>query len=990
MAAGLLMLTAADEARSVSPPNQPGSGPGGNNYPHGEAQRLGPFYAHGETEDQSGLYYIFQPASPAPPSAPVVLFLHGWLGNQLRAYEPWIEHIARKGYTVVWARFDAGLDPFTVLPDSAHVAWRDALSRLQGSGDHVPPAIDESGEIKTAYVGHSIGAYISTILAARARDAWNGIPIPHAIAAFTPGGFGYVPYEDLGAIDPDTRMVIVVGDEDTNVCGLTAKEIWRNTPQISASDRDFLLVKSDRHGRPRQVANHFFPGNGGFGDTATVDGRDYYVTYKLSVALLNCAFAGTDCDVALGDGNVQQLTMGEWSDGVPVTPMQWIADPVNDLQTTCTDKPPGPTPPRPDPPPPVVSPQPIVEFEQVSPRGLGTFENSGVWSMEWWKGKLYVGTVQSWYCFSQAWFTQRYPGLFNWPPVSPHRCTEDIRDLPLRAEIWCYTPETGLWEHLYKSPEIPIPGEPGFTMGRDIGYRSATAFTEPDGTEALYFGGVTANLLYEPVPPPVLLRTVDGVTFEPVPSDPGTLLGDLGTGQATFRSMTVYQDRLYVLNSDIQGKGRVLEASDPAGGNDNFRWITPEGMLVFDMEVFNGWLYLGLADLTNGYGVVKTQANGTPPYDFVTVVEPAGGKRFGRSDAVVSMEAFKDGLYVGTDRPCDVLRVNPDDTWDLLVGQGRPTQQGYKLPLSGIGTGFGYGFNYHIWRMQEHDGVLYIGTFDESTKWVIILQDRDNVPVGRRWYETLVDRAGFDLYATTDGLHFTPITTDGFGDMFDRGIRNFASSPEGLFVGGVNEVNGLMVWQGSPGGAARQPAGPPPPKGLVAELLAGSPLLTWDPSPGAVLYDIYRSDESTDYEFVRVGTTGDTFILDRMAGRFGLFDYCVVARDGSGATSQFSNMAPFPARRPSANYIGTMNSLRTWGASTQLRNELAQSGISMQRGKLNAALQQLTSVVGRIYEDSSLPAWRKEEAATLVEKLRRRVTLHQIGLLSSRQVLLGF
>lgn len=343
--AALLLLMHFDTAQgAASPPSQPSSGPGGKGYAHGSVVRRGPYWADGRILDASKLYYIYEPANPMPASAPVVLFLHGWLGYRPRGYEAWINHIVKKGYTVVWARFDAFLDPFEELSDNAMRTWHDALVRINDDGTkgHVAPEKDSLGQIKTAIVGHSIGGYIAPILAARAADFSNGIPRPYAVASFTPGALGWVPYEDLGAIAPDTRMVVVVGDDDRNVCSSTAKKIWQGTPQIPGAYKDFLLVKSDFHGRPYQVANHFFPGTSGYHDTDDVDARDYYVTYKLSVALLNCVFKGVHCDVALGNGSAAQTTMGQWSDGVPMTPMQWIADPLGNLSTRCRNKAPGP------------------------------------------------------------------------------------------------------------------------------------------------------------------------------------------------------------------------------------------------------------------------------------------------------------------------------------------------------------------------------------------------------------------------------------------------------------------------------------------------------------------------------------------------------------------------------------------------------------------------------------------------------------------------
>ena len=132
-------------------------------------------------------------------------------------------------------------------------------------------------------------------------------------------------------------MTLVVGDEDTIVCQSTAKHIWDSTPQIFEENKDFMLVRSDYRGRPAQVANHFFPSNVRFGDTADVDARDFFVTYKLSVGALNCAFRGTDCEFALGNGSNEQVDMGEWSDGTLVKEMAWIENPAT-LSAQCDGK----------------------------------------------------------------------------------------------------------------------------------------------------------------------------------------------------------------------------------------------------------------------------------------------------------------------------------------------------------------------------------------------------------------------------------------------------------------------------------------------------------------------------------------------------------------------------------------------------------------------------------------------------------------------------
>lgn len=445
----------------------------------------------------------------------------------------------------------------------------------------------------------------------------------------------------------------------------------------------------------------------------------------------------------------------------------------------------------------IVSRLPLLQqdFLEAASQGFGDRQNSFAWSMIWWRDKLYVGTNRSWLCVQHASVAYAFPGWARYPPQDPDLdCAEEPEDLPVQAEIWRWTPRTDTWERLYQSPnDVEIPGFPGKHVARDIGYRYMTVFTESDGTEALYVSGVSARSYIKDIPPPRILRSTDGMTFEPIPQEPGTFLGDLdtldGIDMNGFRTLTVYRDRLYAIVGRIFGNGVLIEAENPAGGNDNFRQVSPSGMQIFEMVPYNGFLYVGTTDAENGYAVLKTEATGEPPYTFTPIVMEGGFREPRPSGSVISMFVFKDKLYVGTDRPAELIRINPDDSWDLIVGAPRDTPSGYKEPLSGMGDGFDYWSNGHMWRMEEHDGWLYVGTMDESTylRRIPGLGDR------------LAPQMGFDLYASRDGVHFIEITHTGFDDGFSYGARTMASTPHGFFLGSANAYYGLRVWQGLPG-----------------------------------------------------------------------------------------------------------------------------------------------------------------------------------------------
>ena len=320
--AGALFAPAGVLAQS--PPSRPATGPGSYLYPHASLTSKGPFWASGSGRDNNYLYYIYEPASPTPVSAPVVLFLHGWLAYDPQVYGGWIQHLVRKGHVVVWAQYDAGLTFPGRFSEKAMTTWKDALQRLVTQPNHVRPAT-ANGALATGIVGHSIGGYMSALIAALATNPANGIPVPQVVVAVEPGGLNVIKREDLSQINPATKVVIVVGDEDIAVGNEAALEIWHGTPQIPDANRDYLITQSDRRGNPDLIADHNFPSTSG--SRAGIDALDFYVSYKLSVGALNCAFKGTDCQYGLGNGSPEQIGVGTWSDGVAVAPLVWVQSP---------------------------------------------------------------------------------------------------------------------------------------------------------------------------------------------------------------------------------------------------------------------------------------------------------------------------------------------------------------------------------------------------------------------------------------------------------------------------------------------------------------------------------------------------------------------------------------------------------------------------------------------------------------------------------------
>ena len=410
-------------------------------------------------------------------------------------------------------------------------------------------------------------------------------------------------------------------------------------------------------------------------------------------------------------------------------------------------------------------------FTRVNQPGFGDYQNSYAWSMEWFNGKLYVGTARNIQCVELATEETDFPNSHRYPPKPGGCpiCTTNPYDLNLQAEIWAYTPATKSWARVFQSPnDLPNPLAPGKFVARDIGFRDMIVFTEADGTQALYVGGVSAREYIPGLPFPRLLRSTDGINFAPVPLSipniPNTFMG--------LRAMASYNGSLFMTAStELTGEGIVVQSTNPAAGS--FQIVTAPTFKAYELEVFNNYLYIGAADLKLGYSLWKTKATGKPPYSLTPVV--TGGAGRGKTMAsVVSMHVFNGDLYVGAAgwdallSPCELIRVNPNDTWDVVVGNQRvdPTTRRMKFPISGLPDGFGNPFNAHIWRIDDFNGSLYAGTNDASLAYAKL------VP----FYPGIATHYGFDLYSTKDGVYWNVVTTTGFGSPTSFGARTMADT----------------------------------------------------------------------------------------------------------------------------------------------------------------------------------------------------------------------
>jgi hypothetical protein len=482
-----------------------------------------------------------------------------------------------------------------------------------------------------------------------------------------------------------------------------------------------------------------------------------------------------------------------------------------------------------------------TDFRKVSQNGLGDSANAYAHSMCWFQDHIYVGTTRANLANRALQIAKLAPERLKgmWPVRIPKTYWEN----DLRAEIWRHNPRSGEWSNVYTAPWVK--GIEGFDVPFSVGFRAMAVFQgESDSAPALYVPTWASHQ----TPSSLILRSENGTDFH-VASEPGSAIPD--HKPRSIRDLMPI--RSYLVACPVVGQSRfepnvaghmvLLASKDPARGP----WVPicepgfgdPNNVSVFQMAAMEGHFYAGTMNINEGFQIWKTDGKGSPPFQWKKVIAFGGGR--GRLNQIaMSLCTFDGALYVGTAiQNCsfdydynigpaapEVLRIHPDDTWDLIVGEPRKTPQGLKVPSSGMGPGFSNPFVGYIWSMAVHDGWLYAGT----GCWTIFLRYRDlpddipnqvrnlwKVPQSRLDLETMLRQfGGAHLWRTRDGVTWLPVTKNGFGNSYNLGVRTLASTPFGLFVGTANpfgpevavqrlkgwryEANpngGLEVWRGT-------------------------------------------------------------------------------------------------------------------------------------------------------------------------------------------------
>jgi hypothetical protein len=271
-------------------------------------------------------WFVYEPTSPTPASAPLVVVTHGYYEFSGNGQDDALaRHTASEGNIVIYPRWQTDVavpcpGPFDIEPcmKSEVAGIKGALAFLRADPSRVQPQLD-----RTSYFGFSFGGIITADLANRYKKL--GVPRPRAIWLDDPHDGGLTGLDEpalddsLAGIPAATKVVCHSGAEgvvsEQGKADGSCNAVFAKLGRIPAANKALVMTFPDAHGTPALSSRHGVCAGPGAG--FTVDAYDKGFCRRSFDALRSCALTGHECASALGD-TPQNRFIGTWPDGTPV------------------------------------------------------------------------------------------------------------------------------------------------------------------------------------------------------------------------------------------------------------------------------------------------------------------------------------------------------------------------------------------------------------------------------------------------------------------------------------------------------------------------------------------------------------------------------------------------------------------------------------------------------------------------------------------------
>jgi hypothetical protein len=254
---------------------------------------------------------IYQPVNRTGLS-PVIFMSHSFLTANVKNYEGLIEHLVSRGYCVVF------VNSIAVHP-STDVRFRyDVLmSGFLEATDLIKTKIDTT---RTGFIGHGFSAGAFPVIAYDFVKNRNWGSNGSFLFLSEPWYMRNISSDELMEYPQNMQMILELYEDDKYNDWRIGQDIF-NAIQIPDSNKNLIILRSDRHGSDRLKSNIFtFCSHKNRSGRKRIDALDIYGVYRLIDALAESSFDKNPYarKVALGSNCPEQRYMGTWTDGTPI------------------------------------------------------------------------------------------------------------------------------------------------------------------------------------------------------------------------------------------------------------------------------------------------------------------------------------------------------------------------------------------------------------------------------------------------------------------------------------------------------------------------------------------------------------------------------------------------------------------------------------------------------------------------------------------------
>lgn len=243
---------------------------------------------------------------------PTIFFSHGYGATDWHWYDKLMHNLVSRGYIVVYA-------PYKTVRSSMDERYAMLWNGFMEAVKHYGYRMDLS---RVGFVGHSFGGGATPAMAYKGfvEKRWGNKG--RMVFIMAPWYSYQITNEQMNDFPPNTNFMVQVYDKDPVNDHRMAIDLYTHIGK-KLKNKNYLLLHSQRNNSCEVIADHGPPGRNPY------LGLKSWGVFRQINAAADYTFTGNNeaARIFLGQGDSHQEYMGNWADGSPYAPAEFMKNP---------------------------------------------------------------------------------------------------------------------------------------------------------------------------------------------------------------------------------------------------------------------------------------------------------------------------------------------------------------------------------------------------------------------------------------------------------------------------------------------------------------------------------------------------------------------------------------------------------------------------------------------------------------------------------------